>query len=265
MTEETSVSWFTASAAGVTGGSPLAISDPLSAIRFSYTKWMAPPASARPLPWFELSLNLLPLVGVLFLDWRLFDVMLVYWFESALILITGMLRVLWIGEQPVRNALGMLLFSPIYLGPAAGCVAGYGIAVVALFYGPAPMETWEHFPRMTELKALIVDEWLWVPIAALSVSYVGDFAKNWILSGAYRTASTVGAMLALYGRVILFQVLTVSIAAVLIKTGQGVLALAFLVAVKTFMDLALHVWRDRREDRASHLEPVELSPGELRR
>lgn len=205
----------------------------------------SPDPVVRTFPWSGLALNLLPLFGVWLLDWNLFGVMLLYWFEAALILIFGMARACWHGERPGRNCAAMLVYAPIYLGPAAGSVIAYGIAVVVLFWGPEPLEQWAQFPGFEALLSFLVAEGLWVAMALMLVSYAGDFARHWIASGTFRRGSTVRILLGLYGRVILFQLVTVAVAGAVYETGQGVWAVAVVVLVRVGLDLGLY-WLSTR-------------------
>lgn len=201
--------------------------------------------------WIGAGLQAVPLLGVLFLHWSLFGVMLIYWMEMGLIILSAMARICWCGATPVRNTVAMLLFSPIYFGPALGFVFAFFMAVVTFFSGPEVIEKAQDMPSMAEVGARILAEWLWVPPLMLVIGHVRDFAVDWIGSGAYRTGSMLWEMMRLYGTVILMIVVLILAAALLIDTGLGSVAVAFVVLVRIGLEVAFHFIA-----RASHHSPL---------
>lgn len=182
----------------------------------------------------------MPLIGVLLLDWSLFAVMLIYWMEMGLIILSAMARICWCGSTPGRNTVAMILFSPFYFAPALGFVVGFFMAVVTFFHGPEVIVAAEDMPSMATIGARIRDEWLWVPPLLLVVGHVRDFAVDWVRSGAYRTGSMLWEMLRLYGTVILMMLVLILAAVLLMDTGLGSVAVAFVVLVRIALEFALH-------------------------
>ena len=194
----------------------------------------------EPGPWLELIPHAVPLLGVLLLDWSLFAVMLIYWMEMGLIIIFAMARVCWCGETPGRNTLAMAVFSPFYFAPALGFVFAFFMAVVTFFHGPEVITTTEDMPTMSDVGARILDEWLWVPIVVLMVDHVRHFARDWIRSGAFRSGSRILEMFRLYGTMNLMMLTLILAAALLMDTGLGGVAVAFVVLVRIGLEVARH-------------------------
>ncbi len=192
-------------------------------------------------PWLGLIIHALPLLGVMFLGWSLFSVMLIYWMEAGLMIVTGVARVCWCGPRPVRNTVTMLLLSPIYFGPALGFVFAFFMGVVTFFYGPEPIVHAEDMPSMGEVGSQILAEWLWVPVLLIAGNYVLDFFQDWVRSGAYRNGDMVKEMFKVYGTMMLMMIVLIITGAVLLETGLGSLAVAFVVLVRIALDIAIHL------------------------
>lgn len=194
------------------------------------------------LPYGLIALNLLPLAGAAFLGWDLFSILLIYWLEAACILLSGIAQAMWMGPRPLRHLLAMSLLFPIYLGPAFFAVIAYGLALLTFFYAPEPLTRWEQYPPPAELLQLAASDWRWVPMLLVLAGYLHGYVRDWLRSGAWRHASEVGVLFRLYGHMILLQLATILTAAIVVETGSGLLALAFLVLAKTGLDLARHAW-----------------------
>lgn len=190
-------------------------------------------------PWTGLILHGLPLLGVTFFGWSLFSVMLIYWMEMGLMIVAATARVCWSGTTPFRNTVVMLLFSPMYFGPALGFVFAFFMAVVTFFHGPEVIVYSEDMPGMAEVGSRIIEEWLWVPVLLLIGNHIRDFIQEWVRSGAYRRGSMLLEMLKLYGTVIVMMLMLISAAALLMNTGLGSLAVAFVVSVRIGLDVTL--------------------------
>ncbi|MCC5887972.1 MAG: hypothetical protein JJT88_16175 [Gammaproteobacteria bacterium] len=198
------------------------------------------PSPLPEVPWTGLLIHALPLLGVMFLGWSLFSVMLIYWMEMGLMVVAATARVCWSGTTPIRNSVMMLLFSPMYFGPALGFVLAFFMAVVTFFHGPEVIVHSEDMPSMGEVGQRIIDEWLWVPVLLLIANHVWDFVEDWVRSGVYRNASMIVEMFKLYGTVLLMKLVLILAAVLLMKTGMGSLAVAFVVLVRIGLDVALY-------------------------
>ena len=191
--------------------------------------------------------NLVPLVGVLFFGWSLFEVLLIYWLESGVIGLYNVPRILlaqgdpgargWHEERsgrPERNTLpgriGMMGFFLVHYG---GFWAGHFLLLLVAFD-----------PKLFPTEGAAESDPYAFPltVAMLFVSHGLSFAFNYLGRGEYRTALPGSQMWAPYGRVLTFQIAALGGGALAARLGSPVWALAVLVALKTVVDAGTHVW-----------------------
>lgn len=206
--------------------------------------------------------NVLPLVGVLYLGWRLFDVLFLYWVENGVVGLYNAAKMEVIaraersrapqpearparkgrkakqpggGDAPLFNELHFFAFH-------------YGLfwlvhgLFLFIFFGLGIFSQGERV-RFAELP--------WGAIAVTAVSHGVSFTYNFLGREEYRRATVSDQMFAPYGRVLVMHV-TILVGALAVEAlGQPVAALALLVALKT----ALDVWTHLRE----HGRPAQLA------
>lgn len=222
--------------------------------------------------------DLLPLVGVLFLDWQVFPIILLYWLENVVV---GAFTLARIGKAEgrggvptaasgvsVRLRIGGRSVDAGSMSPRAlqgfFCVhygaftLAHGILVVTLFgiLGSAS-------GGMTGLLGVLsgtVDMgglevlrqwWFWVAFAALIVSHGVSYRRNFIGHGEYLVLSPQDVMLQPYGRLVVLHI-TVLCAGVLVSgLGAPLAGLLLLVVLKTGLDVVTFYREHRRALRRS--------------
>lgn len=186
--------------------------------------------------------NTLPLLGVLFFDWDLGEVMLVFWAENVVIGLWHAAK-LWLVSRGIEK--GIVGFFALHYGMFT---LGHGVFVVTIFVqSPTFVETG---PSSYEVSG----EGPWVPtlarvlpvVGALFVSHAYSFATNFVRGGELERwrAKEKGAnrlMFSAYGRVIVLHVTILASAWAIGTLGSPVWALAVLVVLKTLVDLGAHV------------------------
>jgi hypothetical protein len=134
-------------------------------------------ASAPPSVWSEASVwiliavNLIPAIGVLFWDWSLYSVMILFWMETAII---GFFQILKIIRVMTIFSLFLVPFFCVHFG---GFMLGHFIFITALF-GPSG----HHHLSMpwTVLPDLLFNQGFWVPALALFLSHgFSFFSHDW--------------------------------------------------------------------------------------
>ena len=177
--------------------------------------------------------NLVPLGGVLFLDWRVFDVLLLYWAENVVI---GAINVLRMGVSGGKDKWFMMPFFAAHYG--FFCF-GHLIAIMGIFDPSGSSETvWQMFFGMTPAQALKSP--LWIGIAAIAISHLFSFFGNFIRAGEYRRTSASALMSRPYGRIVVLHVTVLFGAALIQWLGSPVSMLVVLIAAKIVFDLQLH-------------------------
>lgn len=223
-----------------------------------------------------LAANLIPLLGVMALGWRVGDIMFLFWLENAIIGVFNIVRML------IATGGGILAFV-MKLPTVAFFTVHYGlftfvhgIIVIVMFVGapmdgdfapesapPAPIieitedpDTWpdphtdemtdEEFDELLELAWLelwdmLIVSGLWVAVVALVVSHGVSLFINFIRNGEYRNATADSLMMRPYGRVVVLHIVIIFGGMMVMATGQLTAALVLLIVLKVGLDAGAHV------------------------
>jgi len=211
---------------------------PLPSKAPSPVRTAAPPAREEPSPSITspstlalIGVNLIPLAGVLFLGWKLGDVMVLFWAESAVIGFWNVIKLAVVGKWAA------LFAAPFFVGHFGGFMAGHFLFIYYLFVrginaaGPEP-GVW------AALLDLFVP--LWPALAALFISHGVSFFTNYLGRREYLGTDLKTQMGEPYKRIIVIH-LTIIIGGfltMLLRTPTA--ALLLLIALKTATDLYAH-------------------------
>lgn len=207
--------------------------------------------------------NLLPLAGVLLLDWDVAALMVLYWSENLVLGFYTLLKMLVISPL---GALGMGTFFAVHYG---GFCAVHGLFIASLLLDegidPMPGEPWPLFLVFPQLLVNVVrqvleyapPEWLFA-FAALYVSHGVSFMVNFLFGRERDELGLKQLMTAPYGRIVLLHVAILLGGFAVMSLGQPVAMLVVLVLLKLGLDVRLHL----REHRALAARPAsENIPG----
>lgn len=198
-----------------------------------------------------LLVNLLPLVGVLWFDWDVTGLMVLYWSEN---LILGFYTLLKMLSKSPLGGIPMSLFFCIHYG---GFCAVHGLFILTLVLGvdvdPMAGDPWPFFlvfPQLLfnvvrEVLAFSPPEWF-IPFGALVISHGVSFVLNFLLGGERDEMSLSKLMGAPYGRIVLLHIAIIVGGMGAMALGQPVAMLVILVLLKSALDVRLHL----REHRA---------------
>ncbi len=173
--------------------------------------------------------NLVPLAGVLFFDWIVFEVLLLFWAENVVIGAINVAR-LWTLYQR-RNHGTLLLFIPFFCFHYGLFALVHLVFLMAVFRPDAP--------DSYSLAALFV------PLAALVASHVYSHYAHFLGRQEYLHVTPQQLMTQPYSRVLALHVAILLGGWVVQWFGEPVLALVALVLVKIAFDVPAH----RREHR----------------
>jgi hypothetical protein len=175
--------------------------------------------------------NLVPLAGVLFLDWRLGDVMVLYWAESAVV---GVFNVF---KMAVIDRVAVWLAGPFFLAHFGGFMAIHFLFVYVLFVRGIDVQG-TGMP-LSEVADMFVP--LWPALLALVVSHGFSFFANFLGRREYAGRTLRTQMHEPYTRIIIMHV-TIILGGFIVmglKTAMPVLVL--LIAFKIAADAKAHV------------------------
>ena len=201
--------------------------------------------------------NLVPLIGVLFLGWSVWNILIVYWLENGIV---GAFNVLKMAtaqgtglpegtsatNRPIAETRKTRLI-PLFIVHYGLFWVVHGIFVLTLpFLFTGEPGSASGVDPATILFAAIV----------LGISHGVSYWWNYLHGGEYRRISAAQLMFAPYGRLLVLH-MTIILGAVAIgTTGAQSAAVAILVTIKIAIDLGLHLAEHRRAAPAPEAAPV---------
>lgn len=190
--------------------------------------------------------NLIPLAGVLFFDWSLFETVAVYWLENGVI---GFFNLFKIGmvKTPDENQTTSLKTQKITTLPFFIIHFGlfwlvHGVLLTSLF-APQGLSTWQGIilGRSEASKTMAV------AMISLFSSHGLSFWTNYVGRRQYVARTPFQQMMRPYARVVALHLTVLSGAFFVHLLGAPVAALVVLTLLKTGLDLWAHV---REHDRS---------------
>ena len=168
--------------------------------------------------------NSVPLAGVIWLDWEVFDVMMLYWAENVVIGVINVMRMLASqGEDMLPMAGIRFVLIPFFILHYGMFCFGHYMAVVSLFGR---------------------GEWqspLWFGVAAVAISHLISFRINFIGAGEFKRCNLIQLMQRPYGRIIVLHISIIAGGFLVVVMDNPFWMLPVLVVVKTVIDLRMHL------------------------
>ena len=179
-----------------------------------------------------IAANLVPLAGAAFLGWKLSDVMVLYWAESAIIGFFNVCKIAVIGRWFALAA------GPFFLGHFGGFMAVHFLFIYTIFVkGPDNMDS--AGGDLAEVAKLFLV--LWPALLALAVSHGYSFFNNFLGRGEYKGRTVSQQMSEPYARIVFMHLVLIFGGGLSLVLGQTELVLIIVIAAKIFVDLKSHV------------------------
>jgi hypothetical protein len=194
--------------------------------------------------------NLIPLGGVLFAQWEVFPIMLLFWLENLIVGVFTALKILTCQPGHTGEKVFTLPFFVVHYGMFC---SGHGIFVFSLF---APKEESMRgigglLPDPATIFHVVQQQGLWIAVVALFASHGFSFVVNFLGRGEYRTAKVDKVMMAPYARIIVLHVVIILGGFAVMAMEAPLFALLLLVILKIIMDVHAHIREHRRITRAT--------------
>lgn len=174
--------------------------------------------------------NLVPVIGVVFFEWQLFPLILLYWLENVVIGIFNAFKMLTCsGSESFLQRIFMTLFFSVHYGMFC---FGHGTFVVDLFGGDL-----DSIPAALQI---ITQNGLQLALIALVVSHGFSFLQNFMVRGEFRQMSVSLVMFMPYKRIIVLHVFIIFGGLALQTFGVTQMGLVVLALVKIGADLMAH-------------------------
>lgn len=208
-----------------------------------------------------IAANTAPLVGVLFFDWKVFEVMALFWVENVFI---GVLNLLRMGTILVlRKRIETIFLGPFFCFHYGMFTLVHGVFVMTWF-GPKDAEgnpVFDAFNKGADPFEHPIDAFLpmfdglyWAA-AALFFSHFVSYLVHFLMRGEYRTTNGGELMSKPYGRVVVLHITIIIGGFLAMATGENMYALALLVLLKIGMDIGAH----RKQHAEAEAEEEQLS------
>ncbi len=195
--------------------------------------------------------NLIPLAGVIFLGWSVWQILIIYWLENGIVGLYNVLKIqkaqgsddgsatlLIDGRRPEGDARGQLI--PFFCLHYGIFWTVHGVFVLTLPVFGSMATGGESSLGTTPDPGVLV-----VAVIALLISHGISYRFNFIGGGEYLRVSPATQMFKPYGRLVALH-LTIIFGAIAISiTGAAVAALAILVLLKLALDIGLHLSEHR--------------------
>ena len=178
--------------------------------------------------------NLLPLLAVWKLDWKIYDLLVLYWVEIILIGVINLVRMILIAPSGTTMGVHLwkLFFVPFFATHFGFFCVGIGLAIQVLFGK-------ENFQVGDQISAMLngdTRQLFW----ALAVSHLFSFFWNYVGQKEFRNTTVVRRMFQPYLRVIPLVLLTIGGAFLIIKLDLPIWSLYAYIGGKLLVDLIIH-------------------------
>jgi hypothetical protein len=197
--------------------------------------------------------NAIPFVGVIFLGWDAFFIVLLYWSENLVIGLYNILKIAFASVPHPISHLGKLFLISFFAAHYGAFTAVHGIFVLAIFnksidFEPVQGKSWpcifvflQMLINVAKNMYSIIPSQMKFAVAALFLSHGLSFVYNYIGKGEYLTAKGQNLMAAPYGRVIVMHVTILAGGFLAMALGSPAALLTVLVILKTIVDIKFHL------------------------
>ncbi len=200
---------------------------------------------------FLLLVNLLPLYGIVRLDWDVAALMILYWSENLVLGFYTLLKMLL--RSPLAGLFSGLFFCIHY----GGFCAVHGLFLLTFLTDVEPKffsgEPWPLFLVFVQLLIEVVQQvldlappaWLYA-FLGLFVSHGVSFLANFVLVEERDRLSLRQLMGAPYGRIVVLHIAIILGGFAVMALGQPLGMLLVLIALKLGLDIHMHLREHRR-------------------
>jgi hypothetical protein len=199
--------------------------------------------------------NMVPLFGVLFFDWNVWTILIVYWLENGVVGVINVFKMRMAAGPYIAGTISMTMNGRSVDGAAKSALIPFFVMHYGIFWTVHGV-----FVLTLPLFALtgpdrggpgVSPPSIWtigLAIVALVISHGLSYRLNYIGRGEYLRTSAARQMFAPYGRLVVLHITIILGALAIGLTGAPAAAVVVLIALKTFLDLGLHFAERRRAE-----------------
>jgi len=187
---------------------------------------------------FLIAANLLPFYGVLYLEWKVFPILLLFWIENVIIGVFNILKMIFSEPENLLKWIAKLFMVPFFSFHYGMFTAIHGIFVLALFGNQEPGAPNE---ILDSVLPIIFEYKLFYAVFGLIISHGFSFIWNYIGKGEYKSAKIQELMGKPYGRVVVLHVTIIFGGFLLMALKSPEAGLLILLILKIFIDIKAHL------------------------
>ena len=189
--------------------------------------------NTRALYWL-IALNAMPVLGVLFFNWHIFELVVLYWAENVII---GVFTVLKLVVRPYQSRLALivpLFLAPFFLVHYGGFTAGHGLFVFAMFGKDWAAST--GLPDHRLPWELVVNRGLMFALLGLLLMHFLEWRRD-VAKRGLGADGVLALMFAPYRRIVVLHITIIGSGFLFMELGEPIAALLLMVALKTGFDV----------------------------
>ena len=174
--------------------------------------------------------NLVPLIGAAFFGWKLSDVMVLYWAESAVIGLFNICKIAVVGRWLA------LVAAPFFLSHFGAFMAVHFLFLYGFFIqGPGDGSGGD----LVDVLRVFTE--LWPVLVVLFVSHALSFFMNFLGRGEYRERTLENLMSEPYSRIVFMHLVLILGGGLTLILGESTPVLLLAIAAKTGIDVRAHL------------------------
>lgn len=201
--------------------------------------------------------NLMPIAGVLWLDWQVFDILMLYWTESVIVGAVNVLRMM--SSRAAHPLAGMLpggkgkqvdaALDQLSHNYPVNRIKWFVIPFFVVHYG---MFCFGHLSAVTgifsesgmaglgQTTVEYSDRAFWIAVAAIAISHLYSYYANFLGREEYKRTGIGALMRRPYGRIVTMHLTIIFGGFLVVWLGNPLPMLLVLVIAKSVYDLRLH-------------------------
>jgi hypothetical protein len=187
--------------------------------------------------------NMVPIIGVLFLDWEVFPILLLFWMENVIVGVFNVLKMLMVSANNIAQQaakFSTILFFCVHYGMFT---LVHGVFVWVIF-GLQDNSSLDFTNLFQSIRA---SQLIW-GILALLISHGVSFATNYVGRGEYKQTTLNTLMMQPYGRVIVLHLTILFGGFTVMALGSPVFGLLLLIILKLGIDIVAHMKQHKGKD-----------------
>ncbi|MFH0875861.1 MAG: DUF6498-containing protein [archaeon] len=181
-----------------------------------------------------IAANIVPLIMVLFFGANLFEILILYWSESAIIGFFNIIKMALAQGGNEKHANVQKLFLIPFFMMHYGIFMSVHLVFILILSGIISLNT-PNFNWISALTNIIIG------FISLFASHAISFFTNYIGNKEYKTALAGLLIFSPYGRIIIMHLTILFGMFIFMLTGYSIIVLVLLIILKTLVDLGAHL------------------------